>query len=81
MENVKFSIVTDRVVLKICFYALFSIHANSHLKALSAKENYSTDHYENLFWVMSNLNYMSFGLIFCLIITQIESYLMHFGEN
>ena len=64
MENVKFSIVKDRVVLKICFYALFSIHANSHLKALSAKENYSTDHYENLFWVMSNINYMSSGLIF-----------------
>lgn len=81
MENVKFSIIKDRVVLKMCFYALFNIHANSHLRALSAKENYSTDHYENLFWVMSNINNMSFGLIFCLFITQTESYLMRFGEN
>lgn len=68
MENVKFLIVIDCVVLKICFYVLFSIYENSYLKVFSVKENYLIDYYENLFWVMSNLNYMSFGLIFCLII-------------
>lgn len=68
MENVKFLIVKDCVVLKICFYVLFSIYVNSYLKVFSVKENYLIDYYENLFWVMSNINYMSFGLIFCLII-------------